>query len=686
MFFFNKAKYFGRKAFFCVFLTLPASFTAAQDSTSIGQKDVELSDVVVEGGTVRKYQGTVNAEMISTTELFRAACCNLGESFSTNPSVDVSYSDAATGAQQIKLLGLSGTYVQMLTENIPNYRGAAMPYALSYVPGTWMQSIQVSKGASSVKNGYESITGQINVEFKKPQATQFLEANAFLNTMGKWEANFQGNLHLGKKWRTALLLHYEDMNSAHDSNKDGFVDMPKVRQYSAMSRWFYKSTHHMLQFSIKGMKEKRCGGQIGHDSHHACDPYLINIDNDRYEAFAKNALLFNDSHNTNIALILSGSLHLQDAAYGNRQYEVNEKNFYASLMYEAAYGEHHSLSAGISLNHDYFSEELRVKSEEGSSHFSLFTSHFSLLPKETVPGAYVQYTYKVGETLTAMCGLRIDHSNVYGTFWTPRAHVKWAPGSIVSLRASVGKGYRTPHVLAENNNLLASSRSLLVSERISQEEAWNYGISMQWNIPVAGKTLNLNAEYYYTNFLHQMVIDMDTDPHAVMFRNLDGDSYSHTWQVDATYPFFRGFTATAAYRRTNVKCTYGGLLMEKPLTNRYKGLLTMSYKPGLGKWQFDLTLQLNGGGRMPAAYQNADGTQSWGTEFKAYEQLNAQVTRYFRHFSIYAGGENITGFKQKNPVIGADNPWGDTFDSTVVWGPMRGAMYYIGIRFNWKKI
>lgn len=333
-------------------------------------------------------------------------------------------------------------------------------------------------------------------------------------------------------------------------------------------------------------------------------------------------------------------------------------------------------------------EEYRMQNEESHADYiqSSSNSNSSLLPKETVPGTYVQYTYKMGEVLTAMAGLRIDHSNVYGTFWTPRAHVKWAPSNLVSLRASVGKGYRTPHVLAENNNLLASSRSLLVSERISQEEAWNYGVSMQWNIPVAGKTLNLNAEYYYTNFLHQMVIDMDSDPHAVIFRNLDGDSYSHTWQVDAAYPFFRGFTATAAYRRTNVKCTYGGLLMEKPLTNRYKGLLTMSYKPGLGKWQFDLTLQLNGGGRMPTAYQNADGTASWNSEFKAYEQLNAQVTRYFRHFSIYAGGENITGFKQKNPIIGAVNPWGDTFDSTVVWGPMRGAVYYIGVRFNWNEI
>ena len=657
--------------------------TEQQDSVMEGKALKEVNVVARRSGMI-KVAGLMNGDVIGQGELFRAACCNLGESFTTNPSVDVSYADAATGAQQIKLLGLSGTYVQMLTENIPKFRGASMPYALGYVPGTWMQSIQVSKGCSSVKNGYESITGQINIEFKKPQATQFLEANAYLNTKGRYEGNFQGNLHLSKKWSTALLLHYEDMNSAHDGNGDGFMDMPKVRQVSAMNRWIYKSEHLLSQFGIKGLKERRRSGQSTHN-HTApfmlgMPLYQIGIDNERYEAFAKNAFIFGDAHNTNIALILSGSLHKQDATYGLKVFDVDEKNFYASLMYEADYGEHHSLSAGVSLNHDYYKQHYRL---ENTWNILLTTSR----EQESTPGAYAQYTYKIGETLTLMGGLRVDHSNVYGTFWTPRAHLKWSPwGEVATFRASVGKGYRANHVLAENNFLLASGRRVEIAADLQQEEAWNYGVSGQFGIPLFEKTLNVNAEYYYTDFRHQLVVDMDSDPHAVRFTNLDGCSYSHTFQFELSYPFFKGFTATAAYRRTNVKCTYGGVLMEKPLTNRYKGLLTMQYKPGLEKWQFDVTLQLNGGGRLPNAYALADGTQSWGSEFKAYEQLSAQITRHFRHFSIYAGGENITNFKQKNPIINADSPWDSNFDSTLIWGPIHGSVYYIGVRFNWNKI
>ena len=651
-----------------MFSTALSAFGQSKDDVDT-LKTQQIKEVTVtahQAGRV-KTSGIGNMELISSKELLRAACCNLGESFTTNPSVDVNYADATTGAQQIKLLGLSGTYVQMLTENIPNYRGVAAPYALGYIPGPWMQSIQVSKGASSVKNGYESITGQINVEFKKPQATPFADANIYYNTKGKLEANLGANLKLSDKWSTALLGHYEILDKAHDDNGDGFVDMPKIRQGSLQSRWAWLGDKYIFQASVKGLKEHREGGQIGHHSAVFMHPYLIDITNECYEAFTKNAYFLNEEHATNVALILSGSLHHENATYGTKLYKADQRNGYASLLFETDFNEHHNLSTGLSLNHDYLDEQIS-KSDE------------------TTPGIYAQYTYKIGEKLIVMGGLRWDYSNIYGSFVTPRVHLKYAPNDIVTLRGSIGKGYRTSHVLAENNYMLASGRQMVIDADLDQEEACNYGISAALSIPIGDKKLELNAEYYYTNFLHQVVTDLDSNPHAIHFTNLDGKSYSHTWQVEATYPLFQGFTMTATYRRTDVKCTYDGVLREKPLTNSYKGLLTASYAPGLGKWQFDVTLQLNGGGRMPTAYTTADGSPSWDNRYKGYEQLSAQVTRFFRHWSIYAGGENITGFKQKNPIIGADNPWGSNFDSTMIWGPIHGAVYYIGVRLNWSKL
>ncbi len=628
----------------------------ALQADTVADKAVDLQNVTItsrRSGT-RRMMGAVNGVMINREELFKAACCNLGESFTTNPSVDVNYSDAATGAKQIKLLGLSGTYVQMLTENLPNFRGAAAPFSLDYVPGPWMNSIQVSKGSSSVRNGYESITGQIDIEYLKPDNDEGVTVNLYGGTLGRLEANADANVHLDDKLSTEVLAHYQDDFGHHDVNDDGFLDQPNVRQWNLQNRWKWKGAHYMFHGGLALVKEKREGGQTHHtapDVHHL---YKIGVETDRYEGYMKHAFIIDPEKGTNIALMGNASMHLLEANYGEKHYSVNQKNAYAQLLFETNFTEHHNLSTGLSLNYDYLTRD----------------------DKETTPGAYVQYTYNLNDKVVAMAGIRADHSSRYGTFVTPRFHLKLTPSEIVSLRLSAGKGYRTVHALAENNNLLASGRQLVVDD-LEQERAWNYGVSSSFYIPLFDKTLKLNAEYYHTHFSQQAVIDYDSNPNAILITNLDGKSYSNTVQIDATYPIVQGLELTAAWRWNDVKCTYGGELMEKPLTSRYKGLVTASYKTPLGLWQFDATLQLNGGGRMPTPVNGL-----WDERFKAYEQVSAQITRWFRHFSVYIGGENLTGFRQKKTIINAEDPWSASFDPTMVWGPVHGRMFYAGIRVN----
>lgn len=639
------------------------------------QEGVELGEVLVTGrkvGLVQNRAGILNSQTITSTELLRAACCNLGESFETNPSVDVAYSDAATGAKQIKLLGLSGTYVQMLTENIPNFRGAASPYGLGYIPGPWMQSIQVSKGTSSVKNGYEAITGQINVEYKKAKTADIVSANLYGNSMGRFEANADASVLLNKNLSTMIFAHYENEPTERDDNNDGFIDAPTMKQFNLQNRWAYQKGRYIFEGAIKGINEKRESGQMmGIDN-----PYRIGINTDRVELFAKNAFILSTAHESSIALILSGSAHKQDAYYGKKLYDVNQKNGYASLLFETNLAKGHNLSTGLSFNYDSFDEQYRLTHQADQVKLKDFN-------KEVVSGAYAQYTYNPNEKWTLMAGLRSDYSSLHGLFVTPRAHIKYNMNEYVNLRASAGKGYRTNHVLAENNYLLASSRAVNIAKGLKQEEAWNVGASSSFYLPIAGKTLNVNVEYYFTNFVNQVVTDMDTNPHEVSFYNLGGKSIAKNFQVEATYPFFKGMTLTAAYRMTDVQTTYNGVLKEKPLTSKYKGLVTASYQTPLRIWQFDTTLQLNGGGRMPNPYTLADGSPSWESRYQAFPQLSAQITRFFRLGSIYIGAENLTNFAQKNPIISADQPYGNNFDSSMIWGPTQhGSKFYIGVRFN----
>ena len=631
--------------------------------------EITLDNVVVKSQRPgrMKAKGAENIEITTSTELCRAACCNLGESFSTNPSVDVNYADAATGAKQIKLLGLSGSYVQMLTENVPAFRGAAAPFSLGYIPGTWMHSIQVSKGAATVKNGYESITGQINVEYLKPQLDEELDVNIFLDSHLKFETNVEGNIHLNDALSTGLLAHYENMWMEHDGNGDGLMDMPKVQQFDVMNRWMYKKDHYIMQASVKALKEDRNGGQIenshNHSKHTDNQLYKINIGSERYEGVLKNAYIFDEVHNTNVALILSGSIHKMNSLYGLKTYDVNNNNAYAQLMFETEFTPSHSISTGLSFNHDCFNERWALIPDIVKA------------PDENIAGAYAQYTFNYAEQFVFMAGFRGDYSDLQGLFFTPRAHVKWALGDLLKLRFSAGKGYRTPRPMMDYHTYLASNRNIVIDKNLKQEEAWNYGTTASFDIDIFDKCLILNLEYYYTNFDNQVVIDLDTDSHAVHFHNLDGLSYSHTFQIDATYPFFEGFSLLGAFRYNDVKTTINGVLREKPLSSRYKGLVTATYKTPLEIWQFDLTLQLNGGGRMPDGFG----------DFDPYQLLNAQILRWFRWGNVYVGAENITNFKQKNPIIGYENPWGNDFDATMIYGPIDGIMFYGGIKWKLSK-
>ena len=639
-----------------------------QDSIFKDQTLQEVKAVARKPGTSR-LAGAVNGIAMNKDELFKAACCNLGESFTTNPSVDVAYNDATTGARQIKLLGLSGTYVQMLTENLPNFRGAAIPYALGYVPGPWMKGIQVSKGSASVKNGYESITGQINVDYLQPEDEQQVEVNLFGDTKSRIEANADANVHLSDRWATEILLHHENIIKNHDDNGDGFYDMPGREQYNVQNRWVYKGKSYIFHGGLGALKEIRTSGQ-DEEHVHSDDIYRIKLHTNRYEGYMKHAFILNHEHGTNIAFMSSASMHQLNARYGNKLYDLNEKNLYGSLMFETNFYTQHNLSLGLSFNHDYLGQnegQNKVQNE-----------------KETTPGAYAQYTYTLGTKLTAMAGVRFDHSSLYGNFFTPRFHVKYSPVDAISIRLSAGKGYRTVFGMAEYNYLLASGRNLNISKSLKQEEAWNYGLSTAFYIPMFGKTLKLNAEYYYTDFRNQAVVDYDANKEFISIYNLIGKSYSHTFQIDASYPLLKGLEITAAYRLNDVKCTYdyGKTLKEKPLTSKYKALFTASYKTPLGLWQFDATVQLNGGGRNPEPYQLADGSRSWSPRFHSFEQVSAQITRWFRHWSIYVGGENLTGFKQKTPIYGASNPWGSDFEPTLVWGPVEGRMFYAGVRVH----
>jgi outer membrane receptor for ferrienterochelin and colicins len=641
------------------------------------EPNIALDEVTVlhkNRGTYLSAIDPIQTERINGAELHKAACCNLAESFETNPSVDVSYSDAVTGAKQIRLLGLEGTYSLLQIENMPNLRGLATNYGLTWVPGPWMESIQVSKGAASVLNGYDAIAGQINAEYKKPDAQEKLFLNAFAGASGRLEFNGNGNIRVYKDLlTTGIFLHASDQSRRNDDNGDGFLDEPLAQQVQLFNRWkFNNHKGFMAQAGFSVLTEDRLGGQTAFERDMQpliTNPYGIDIKNDRIDGFFKTGYVW-PNQRTALAWLSNFSHHETRSWYGQIPYNGDETRFYGSVVLTRDLDPAgvHMLNSGVSMVYDDFAESLY---------------NIKMNRTEKVPGIFAEYTLKPDENLTFMAGLRTDFHNLFGTFVTPRMHFRYKAGRHITLRASAGKGYRTANVISENNFLLANARPLQWADDIFQEKAWNYGFALVQNYTLRERELQLNAEYFRTDFQTQLVTDRETSASNIIFTPLDGKSYSNSLQFDLRYQPIERLDVLLAYRHNDVKQTIGGRLLEKPLTSRYKGLVTFNYTTNLKKWMFDYTIQFNGGGRIPY-HPGEDSEQITITasdEFSPYTVMNAQITKYFRYCNIYAGAENLTDFRQPHPVQGADDPFGPEFDATNVWGPVMGRRIYLGVRF-----
>jgi len=647
-------------------------------------------------GKVKSRTDAFDTEKISSDELCRAACCNLSEAFETNASVDVAYADAATGAKQIRLLGLSGTYVQLIQENTPAVRGLAQNFGLEYIPGSWMSSIQVSKGTSSVINGYEATSGQINVELLKPQLQNPLSINLMVNTETMTEANIMGGWEIkserlqarGERLYTGVMAHYGGSFMTMDENHDSFADMPKVQNANLANRWFFHRGNYTFQAFARGLYDRRRGGQTGHMADTIANPYRINLNTWRIDGYIKNGYVFDDESGSSVALITAVSYHDQDNYYGVRNWKANQLNAYLNAICQLNFegsGEidnDHRLSTGLSLNYDRYGENLQLS----TINYQLSTLNYQLDRQELVPGLFAEYSLKYADMLSLVAGVRADYSTRYGFFATPRMNIRYTPFAWWTLRGSIGLGYRSPNAIADNANILPSSRTLHLMDNVKQERAMNTGISTTFYIPMGSKELQLSAEYYYTHFMNSLIVDMDQDPHAVYIYNQSdiagAKSFAHCAQIEASIEVLRGWTWTAAFRYTDVEQTTFNAaknryeLRPKALTNRFKGIITTSYQTPLKKWQFDVTAQFNGVSRVPDGFEQP---------FTWYPQLMAQITKFWRTCSVYVGAENMTNFRQEHPIVDSFHPYGTDFDASMVCGPTTGWKVYVGFRYDLEK-
>ncbi len=651
-----------------------------------------LQEIKIEGrvkGLRKSKIATANTTTMSGHELLKAACCNLAESFETNPSIDVNFSDALTGTKQIKMLGLTSPYLMITEENIPSVRGASQFYGLSFTPGTWVESIQITKGAGTVVNGFESISGQINAELLKPATTIPFYLNLYGSTDSRFEANLQFGRQLSKKWSSSLLVHGNGRFSKSDMNNDGFLDNPLGSQINVMNRWQYTDAEKgwVSFINLRFLNDEKQTGQIDFDPEkhaHTIEFWGSEIQTQRLDLATKIGYVFPDQPFQSVGFQNAYSMHDQSSYFGLNNYDIRQDSFYSNLIFNSIISNTmHKFTTGLNFTFDRYREGLMVPGIDGN---------FDRIDNSA--GAFFEYTYDNTSNFSLIAGIRTDYHNRLGAFVTPRLHLRYVPWKNAVLRASAGRGKRAANIFAENQQLFASSREFSILDSggkvygLDPEVAWNYGISYSQEFHVFGMQADFGVDFYRTDFQNQAVVDLYASPQQVLFYNLDGKSHANSLQVDFNVEPVKHFNLRASYKYYDIATSYLSGTNQRPLQAKNRFFANAEYSTHIAEkgqqWKFDVTFNAIGRQQLPTTAGNPPG-DLLPDRSAAYSLVNAQITRTFSSvFEVYAGGENIGNYKQDKAILGSENPFGSTFDTSMIYAPVFGQMYYAGLRFKIK--
>lgn len=619
---------------------------------------------------------TLHVEELTSAELRKAACCNLSESFQTNASVDVNITDAVSGAKKIQMMGLDGVYTQIQMENIPYLRGLESSFGLQSISGTWIESIQITKGTGNVVNGYESMAGLVNLEIKKPLEMEKIYLNVYQNIFGRSELNANAGYKLSKKWSTGWLAHASSVYGQIDHNMDNFKDLPTGDNIAFMNRWAYQGTKMEAQFGFNAYQDRKVGGQIGFVRGMQLEPnpqdfkYGVLLNSKHIDAFLKTGF-FGKRTNQSLGIVYNVKYQEINGSFGIRNFSGVEKRGYINMIYDDYIGTlDHKIKTGASL----------VVLDISQSAEMLMQNR-----KEIVPGIFTEYTY-TNSRLSSVLGARYDYHSLYGSQFSPRFHAKYIAHEKTDLRFTAGKGWRVPNYIIDNVSLLANSKQWIAPNEIKPEISWNIGGSVVQEFNLFNQKGSLTVDLYRTWFENQLIVDRDESVNAIVFTNLENGSFSNSFQSELSVSPLKNFDIRVAYKYLDVKAQYGGQMRQQVMIPKHRGFVNLAFFSRNKRWEYDLTCTVYGISRLPVKDDpNNPSNQLFNQTSEVYPMLNAQITHVFKRWDFYLGGENLTNFKQKNPIIDAQNPFGSKFDATTIWGPVMGVNIYAGLRYSIKQ-
>ena len=635
--------------------------------------DKLLPEILIEyrknGHSISRLK-TLHVEELTAIELRKAACCNLSESFETNASVDVNITDAVSGAKKIQMMGLDGVYTQIQMENIPYLRGLESAFGLSSLSGTWIESIQITKGTGNVVNGYESMAGLVNLELKKPDEMEKIYLNVYQNIFGRSEFNFNKGIILNPKWSTGFLGHVSSTYGNIDRNKDAFRDLPTGDNTAFMNRWAYKGKKMEAQFGINFYRDRKVGGQTSffRNKENQVDTvnYGVLINSKHIDIYGKTGF-FGKRPMQSLGIVYNIKHQEIDGFFGLKTFSGLEKRGYINVIYDDIIGtSDHTIKIGTSFVAIDISQKADTLSQKRM---------------ELVPGIFAEYTY-TGRRLTGVFGSRYDYHSIFREQFSPRVHLKYLLSEMTDLRFTAGKGWRVPNFIIDNISLLASSKQWIAPSETKPEISWNIGGSLVHEMKIFERKASISLDFYHTRFENQLIVDRDDAINAIVFSNLKNSSFSNSFQTEFSFSLIKNLDIRLAYKFLDVQAKYGNEMRQQVMIPRQRGFVNIAYITRNKRWEYDFTCSVFSPSRLPIQRDFSNDTLLI-SDMKSptYAMINAQITHIYKKFDFYLGGENLTNSTQKNPIIDAANPFGSKFDATNIYMPITGINIYVGIRY-----
>ena len=579
------------------------------------------------------------------------------------------------------MLGLEGAYTQVLLDNMPIMSGLVTKYGVTSIPGTLVNKITISKGTNSVMQGYESISGIMNVLLKDYNTSDAFMLNGYLNSALEKQINLNTTAKINN-WKTLLSFQTVQESKRQDENGDGFLDAPLTTRYMFFNKWKYGNTDDdftNVTVGLKYLDEKRIGGQKNFDYNknlgsNTIYGQTVNIQNgDAYTRISQE--IGADLH---LKLYAAGSFFNQESYYGITKYDAKQRNFYTNATIEIPVYLKSYVRLGTTYKYEKINEDIKFLQPENKTYAGAYEK------LESIAGVFSEASLDFKSLKsTVVAGLRLDYHNKYNIITTPRVMLRYQLSKQTTVRATAGTGFRTINLFSEYSNLLASGRNILVPQELNPEKMINYGIDVLQYFDFGNVSGNLNLDFYRTEFSNKIMPDYVVNPLAVTFMNLS-DAATNVFQIESSFSVFNNVDFKLAYKYIDQYYYHKGMKMEQPFNSKHRVVSSLHYSPKDNNWNANVSLQWFGVQALPS-------TKDYPVELRRpsesdpYTIVNGQFTKNFKHFEAYVGVENILNFTQANPIINPQDPFSPYFDTSYIWGPTSGRMFYFGFRLLFNK-